>query len=127
MKPSSSITTIPAPANEASGGSVNRDLFKLDVAKLEHALECKPFNEHFDSIRSYFDESLVQSFRALSIERVETFNEKYTKLRDTFTVNPNANQIDKSKQASIVEKPFKLELNAPKEENINDWLDDLIN
>ena len=110
-------------SNQSVGGLNN--LFKIDVNKLSDALNCQPFYLNFGDCErgDYFDNEVLTGFEASAKENGENFRLKWQKK------SPEEKKEEREKKPDVeaASKQTNLELTSPKEQNIDDWLDDLIN
>ncbi|CAF0750097.1 unnamed protein product [Brachionus calyciflorus] len=112
------------------------DLFMLDTNKLARALKCNAFYKAFDYnddflIKNYFDERLIDMFDKKETFNRANFDEIYHKIHiseEQFVKEPESANLLQQKQDSTVKKTEEILLKPveTKEQNIDDWLDELI-
>lgn len=110
-------------SNQSVGGLNN--LFKIDVDKLSDALNCRPFYLNLPECErsDYFDNEVLTGFESNAKENAENFRLKWQKKSPEEKKEENIKKPD----VETASKQTNLELTSPKEQNIDDWLDDLIN
>lgn len=118
--------------------NLKNDLFKLDANKLKDALECSPFYLQLFTIDSpqiafYMNKPILDVLNEGVSKHIDKFKSRYEKVeslakKDISDDLPTTTtgMMEKTSDISI-ESGLNLKLNEPKDENIDDWLNDLIN
>lgn len=123
---------------------VKSDLFQLDINKLNDALMCVNFYESLfandkKSSQLYANDTIQANLVESRQSNVDEFCRKYQKLKPAQVTFDTHDQVEKiscdssknvnssSDRGQLKDTKLELNLNVPKEQNMDDWLDELIN